>query len=103
MTYRMVGDEVVDVVAALPPSDGEAAAEVGDEHADDTDELELCEGNNTLGEEAVDDVDGDPESLGKHMVAQVNLQEPIDQSLAHRPADLTLSRHIVWIGHAILL
>jgi hypothetical protein len=30
-TYRLVGDEVVDVVAALPPSDGQATAKVGDE------------------------------------------------------------------------
>lgn len=34
-TYRLVGDEMVDVVAALPPSDGQAAAEVGDEHCDE--------------------------------------------------------------------
>lgn len=34
-TYRLVGDEVVDVVAALPPPDGQAAAEVGDEHGDE--------------------------------------------------------------------
>ena len=31
----VVGDEVVDVVATLPPADGETAAEVGDEHADE--------------------------------------------------------------------
>jgi hypothetical protein len=29
----LVGDEVVDVVAALPPSDGKAAAKVGNKHA----------------------------------------------------------------------
>ena len=34
ITYRLVGDEVVDVVAALPPSDGQATAKVGDEHAE---------------------------------------------------------------------
>lgn len=34
--YRHVGDEVVDVVAALPPADGQAAAEVGDEHCDES-------------------------------------------------------------------
>lgn len=34
-TYRHVRDEMVDVVAALPPANGQAAAEVGDEHADE--------------------------------------------------------------------
>lgn len=31
----VVGDEVVDVVAAFPPADGEAAAKVGDEDANE--------------------------------------------------------------------
>ena len=31
--YRLIGNQVVDVVAALPPADGQAAAEIGDEHA----------------------------------------------------------------------
>lgn len=35
MAYRLVGDQVVDVVAALPPSHGQTAAEVGDEEADE--------------------------------------------------------------------
>lgn len=30
-TYWQVGDEVMNVVAALPPSNGQATAEVGDE------------------------------------------------------------------------
>ena len=33
MTYRLVGNEVMNVVAALPPSDGQSAAKVSDEHA----------------------------------------------------------------------
>jgi len=35
VVFGMVGDEVVDVVAAFPPANGEAAAEVGDEDADE--------------------------------------------------------------------
>ena len=34
VVLRVVGDEVVDVVAAFPPPDRQAAAEVGHEHAD---------------------------------------------------------------------
>ena len=34
VVFRVVRYEVVDVVAGLPPADAEAAAEVGDEHAD---------------------------------------------------------------------
>jgi hypothetical protein len=41
-TYRVVGDEMVDVVAALPPADGQAAAKVGDEHGDQAVDLELA-------------------------------------------------------------
>ena len=35
VVFGGVCDEVVDVVAALPPADGEATAEVGDEHTDE--------------------------------------------------------------------
>lgn len=35
VVLRMVCDQVVHVVAALPPSNGQATAEIGDEHADD--------------------------------------------------------------------
>ena len=35
VVFRVVRDEVVHVVAALPPADGETAAEVGDEGADE--------------------------------------------------------------------
>ncbi len=48
----VVGDEVVDVVAAFPPADGEAAAEVGDE---DTDE---GVGNEVVGDASVAGVVG---------------------------------------------
>lgn len=34
VVFGVVGYEVVDVVAGLPPADAQAAAEVGDEHAD---------------------------------------------------------------------
>lgn len=36
-----VGDEVVDVVRRLPPADGQAAAEVGDEGADQSVDYEV--------------------------------------------------------------
>lgn len=35
VTNRLVGDEMMDVVAALPPPNGQAAAKVGNEHADE--------------------------------------------------------------------
>lgn len=34
-THWLVCYEMVDVVAALPPADGQAAAKVGDEHANE--------------------------------------------------------------------
>lgn len=33
LTYRLVGDKVVNIVAALPPSDGKTTAKVGNKHA----------------------------------------------------------------------
>lgn len=33
LTYWMVRDEVVDIVAALPPTNGEATTEVGNKHS----------------------------------------------------------------------
>lgn len=33
LTYRLVGDKMVHVVAALPPSDGKTTAKVGNKHA----------------------------------------------------------------------
>jgi hypothetical protein len=44
-----------------------------DEHGRDADELELDETNDAVREKAVDDVDGDPERLGEHVVAHVHL------------------------------
>lgn len=44
-TYRLVGNEVVNVVAALPPADGKTTAKVGNEHANQSINLEdLCNG-----------------------------------------------------------
>lgn len=34
-TYWLVGEEMMDIVAALPPPNGQATAKVGDEHADE--------------------------------------------------------------------
>jgi hypothetical protein len=56
-----------------------------DEHRGDTDELELDEGDDSEGEESVDDVDGDPERLGSHLVSDVDLLKPVDEGRSHRP------------------
>jgi len=45
----------------------------GDEHAGDADQLELGEGNDTRGEEAVDDVDTEEECLGEKAETDVDL------------------------------
>ena len=63
----------------------------GDEHGRDADELELDQADDAPAEEAVDDVDGDPERLGQHVVAHVDLEQPVDEGGAHTPA-ATLKR-----------
>ena len=52
-----VCNKVVDIVAAFPPADGEAAAEVGDEHADE------CVGDKVVGDAAVTGVVGGEHDL----------------------------------------
>lgn len=34
-TYWLIGNEMMDIVTALPPSNGQTTAKVGDEHADE--------------------------------------------------------------------
>lgn len=34
-TYWLIGDEMMDIMTALPPPNGQATAKVGDEHADE--------------------------------------------------------------------
>lgn len=34
-TYWLIGYEMMDIVTALPPPDGQTTAKVGDEHADE--------------------------------------------------------------------
>lgn len=47
-THWHIRNEVVDVVAALPPANGQAAAEVGDKHADErVDDKDLGNGSMT--------------------------------------------------------
>lgn len=40
VVFRGVGDDVVDIMVAFPPAQGEAAEEVGDDDADDCVERE---------------------------------------------------------------
>jgi hypothetical protein len=59
----------------------------GDEHGGDTDELELDKRDDAVREETVDEVDGDPEGFGEHVVTHVDLEEPIDERRSHGPVD----------------
>lgn len=74
-----------------------------DEHRCDTHELELDQRDNSFCEEAVDNVDSDPERLRKHVVTQVDLQQPVDKGLAHWPSDFGLAGYVLGVGHAVLL
>ena len=73
------------------------------EHGGDTNELEFHQGNDAFCQEAVDDVDGDPERFREQVVAQVYLEQPVDQGLPHLPVDLSLTLHVVRVGHDVLL
>lgn len=75
----------------------------GDKDGSNTNELKLGEGHDALCEEAVNDVNGDPDCLGQHVVAEVDLEEPVDQRLAHFPGKVVLSIHVVGVGHEALL
>ena len=59
-------------------------------HGRHADELELREGYNALGKEAVNNVDSDPEGLRQKVIAKVDLQEPIDERSPHVPGNLRL-------------
>ena len=59
----------------------------GDEHGGHADQLELDQRDDPGGQEPVDDVDGDPERLGQHVVSQVYLEQPVDQGRSHTPVD----------------
>ena len=74
-----------------------------DEDGGDTDQLKLGDGYNALCEEAVDDVDGDPDGFGQHVVTEVDLEQPVDQRLAHFPGKVVLSVHVVGVGDEALL
>lgn len=58
----------------------------GDEHGSHPDQLQLDERDDPGGQEPVDNVDGDPEGLGQHVVSQVNLKQPVDQGRSHAPS-----------------
>jgi hypothetical protein len=56
-----------------------------------------------MSEEAVHDVDSNPEGLGQHVVAKVNLEEPVDKCLTHSPGDLVLVIHVCRARHDVVL
>jgi hypothetical protein len=74
-----------------------------DEDGGDTNQLEFGDGHNAFREEAIDDVDGDPDSFGHHVVTEVDLQKPVDQRLAHFPGKVVLSIHILGVWHEAVL
>ncbi len=47
----------------------------------------------------VNDVDRDPKSFGKKMVAQMNLEKPVHQGLSHAVIDFVLAVHVIGIRH----
>ena len=44
-----------------------------------------------------------PVSFGQHVVAEVDLEQPVDRCLAHFPGKVVLSIHIVRVGDEALL
>ncbi len=70
-----------------------------DEHAGDPDELELGEGDDALGEEAVDDVDAEEQRLGQQAEAGVYLDEPVDEDASHLPCEILLHLHGGGVRH----
>ena len=69
-----------------------------DEDGGCADELQLAEGDDLAGEEAIDVVDGEEEGFGEETEAVVHLDEPVHQDGAHRPLNLDLVVHVVWVG-----
>ena len=63
------------------------------------DELQLDDGDDALAEEAVDDIDRDPERLREKVVTEVHLEEPIDERLTHVPSNFVLARHVFRVRH----
>lgn len=55
-------------------------------HGGHTDKLELDERDDPDREESIDDVDGDPERFGRHLVSDVDLLQPVNQGRSHGPA-----------------
>ena len=74
-----------------------------DKHSGNANELEFDQRNDTFGEESINDIDGNPKRLGKHVVLEVNLYEPVDKRLPHGPRNFVLLGHIIWTCHHFLL
>lgn len=69
-----------------------------------TDELKLAEGDNLAGEEAVDVVDAQIQSLWEHVESGMDLNEPIHEDTAHVGLDLGLeSLHVVVLRNILEL
>ena len=74
-----------------------------DKQGGETDELELDEGDDASGEEAVDEVSRDEEGFGQEAEFGVNLNEPVHEDAPHLPLELGLLRHVVGVGHGVFL
>lgn len=68
-----------------------------DKDGSSTDQLQLSEGDDLVGEEPVNVVDAEKQGLREQSKAEVHLDQPVHQHRSHRPLDLGLVGHVV--GH----
>lgn len=71
-----------------------------DEEGGNSDELKFNEGDDTGGEEAIDDVGREEDGFGEEAEFGVNLDEPVNQDSSHFPGNLVLIRHVVDVRHS---
>lgn len=62
-----------------------------------TNQLKLTQGDDLAGEKSVDVVDTQEECFGEESESVMNLNQPIHKDGAHRPLDLGLVIHVVWV------
>lgn len=66
-----------------------------DEDGSSTDQLQLSEGDDLVGEEAVNVVDAKKQCLREQSKAEMHLDQPVHQHRSHGPLDLGLVGHVV--------
>lgn len=66
----------------------------GDEHGSASDELKLVALNRAQRQEAINNIDREEKSLLVKLELEVNLNEPVDEDLAHLGVDVGLHAHV---------